>query len=81
MLLCVSPDGGADATPGVDMSPGGGGGDATPIVGMSPAKAETDRAQVRINAIPSRFMGFSYLRITRNLASRDTRNLASANKQ
>jgi hypothetical protein len=37
---------------------GGCGGDATPIVGISPAKAETDRAQVRISAIPSRFMDF-----------------------
>lgn len=36
----------------------GGGGDATPIVGMSPANAETDRAQVRISTIPSRFMEF-----------------------
>jgi hypothetical protein len=37
---------------------GGGGVAALPIVGMSPAKAETDRAQVRISAIPSRFMDF-----------------------
>ena len=34
----------------------GGGGGATPIVGMSPAKAEMDRTQVRISAIPSRFI-------------------------
>ena len=40
----------------------GGGGDATPIVGMSPAKAETDRAQVKISAIPSRFMDFAPVR-------------------
>jgi hypothetical protein len=58
MLLCVPPDGGGDATPGVDTSPGCGGGDATPIVGMSPAKAETHRTQVRISAKPSRFMDF-----------------------
>ena len=32
------------------------GGDATPTVGTSPAKVEIDRAQVRISAIPSRFM-------------------------
>jgi tetratricopeptide (TPR) repeat protein len=35
-----------------------------------------------MNAIPSRFIGVSpVLRLTRNLASRDTRNLVSANKQ
>jgi hypothetical protein len=61
---------------------GGVGVDAFPIVGTSPAKAETDRAQVRISAIPSRFMDLLlFLRITRNLASVDTRELASANKQ
>lgn len=49
---CISP-GGVFVSPG-----GGGGGDATPIVGMSPAKAETARTQVRITAIPSRFIGF-----------------------
>ena len=37
---------------------GDGDGVALPIVGMSPAKAETDRTQVRINAIPSLFMDF-----------------------
>ena len=58
-MFCVPVDAGGDDTPGVDMSPGGGGGgDATPTVGTSPAKAETDRAQVRINAIPNRFMEF-----------------------
>jgi hypothetical protein len=35
---------------------GGGGVSVLPIVGTSPAKAETDSAQVRISAIPSRFM-------------------------
>lgn len=35
---------------------GDGDGDALPIVGMSPAKAGTDRTQVRINVILSRFM-------------------------
>jgi hypothetical protein len=61
---------------------GGVGVDVLPIVGTSPAKAETDRAHVRISTILSRFMDFcSYLRITRNLASGDTKFLASANKQ
>jgi hypothetical protein len=34
----------------------GGGVSVLPIVGISPAKAEMDRAQVRISTIPSRFM-------------------------
>jgi hypothetical protein len=44
LLLCVV------------VGAGDGDGSALPIVGISPAKADTDRAQVRINAIPSRFM-------------------------
>lgn len=36
---------------------GDGDGAATPTVGMSPANAVTDRTHVRINAIPSRFIG------------------------
>ena len=37
---------------------GEGDGVALPIVGMSPAKAEIDKTQVTISAIPSRFMEF-----------------------
>ena len=46
VLLCVAGDGVGD-----------GAGSALPIVGISPAKAETDRTHVRINAIPSLFIG------------------------
>ncbi len=48
---------------------GEGDGVALPIVGISPAKAETDRTQIRISAIPSRFMVSPVLRITSPLVS------------
>jgi hypothetical protein len=48
---------------------GGGGVDVLPIVGMSPANAETDRTQVRISTIPSRFMDFLLFENYQNLAS------------
>ena len=59
---------------------GDGDGSALPIVGMSPAKTGTDRTQVRVNAIPSRFIDCLLL-LELSEIWRDARNLASANKQ